>query len=596
MNVRCVAAGVVALCLTRAGSARAEEIAGTAALSPETDSIWRVLGNQCLLLKDADEGTPAAGSIDPAYQAIVDFCARGAYPAALMTKTEGERAQALEAALTGREYAGPVSPTVGVGNAVAAAGGIGDALLRGLSTVLVKRARAELQALVVDGIRRQACNADPARSFLQHTCAYLGTGQTLGVTLGPALRAAVVADVTALPDVVLARVAPEGSADGLAARLVIITATSLADRVALKPLAGAYRRLVKEWTCDPGDTACPRLATVIARTAGALELIVEAGQLLESLEATPSRENLDHLATFLGTGLKAKLRVSADLDEEQVLALRDAMLEALQAVRQWLAADLPTRRATAGDMVRSVIRLVGVAIDLAESADAARPAPRMPQVLRFRHEATLLVDAVFQADLGAVFTLMITQLQRLTPADRLDGAIRVLALGVELASATTSEEVEATIEAVAAPIGSYRRKTLAPSRALGGLIGLGGTREWIRGARNSLAGGPVGLVGLDLTWPVHDGKLVPGVFLSLLDLGAVFAGRSVEVDSDPAPLRLEHVTALGLHGRLGTRATGPLVLHAGIAWVPNYRTIDSRLADVFRITAGLSVDVTLWPF
>ncbi len=573
-----------------------EEVAVATSLSAETNELWEKLDEQCVVLADQTEAQlDALRSAKPAYVPIVDFCQHGTYPAALVG-TGAQRDRAVKAAFAAGSS--PLStgalPGLGADGVVASAGGIGDALIRGLAVVLMKRAKAELQGFIVDTIRDRVCGKDSGKKFLANTCAYLGDSETFGVTLGPALRSAVVADVAAIPQVIMLDLDAKGTVEALSARLVITTVVAVVERVDLRGLAVRYAGLAKAWACADSEATCVRLQAAIAAAGKVLGAAVELGQLAATMNQPPSAADLARLATFLKTAIGAHYPTA--LDDGLVLELRDAVLTSIAEVKAWNAADAGARREDLGQMIRSVLRVVDLTLQVGEAVTGTPADRRIAQLLRFAREATLLVDAVASADLGAVFTLVVTQLRRFPAPEGLDDAIRVLALGVELAAAKTPEEVEATIETVAAPMGSYRRKFHAASRAITGLVGFSGSLEIVHGSENPSSYGPIGLVGVDLSWPVWKGALVPGVFISVLDLGSVFADQEDAGAADPAPIRLEQVTALGLHGRLGSKHVGPVVLHGGVAWIPNYRDVAGEATDVKRVTIGLSVDVTLWGF
>lgn len=578
-------------------AARADdEVAAATSLSAETNELWEKLAEQCVVLADqTDAQLDALRTSKPAYKPIVDFCQHGTYPAALVGSGKKRDRAVTKAFAAGTSPLSTGSvPGFGADGVVASAGGIGDALIRGLAAVLVKRAKAELQGFIVDTIRDGVCSKSNGKKFLANTCAYLGSSETFGVTLGPALRSAVVADVAAIPQVIMLDLDAKGTVEALSARLVITTVVAVVDRVDLRGLAGHYTRLAKDWTCTDNEATCVRLQNAIDAAGKVLGAVVELGQLAATMDPQPSAADLERLATFLKTAITAHYPTAPD--DTLVLELRDAVMTSMAEVRTWNAADTSARRETLGQMIRSVLHVVDLTLQVGEAVASAPADRRVAQLLRFAHEATLLVDAVASADLGAVFTLVVTQLRRFPAPEALDDAIRVLALGVELAAAKTPEEVEATIETMAAPMGSYRRKFHAPTRAITGLVGFSGSWEIVHGAENPWSYGPIGLVGVDLSWPIKNGSLVPGIFVSVLDLGSVFADQQDAGDAEPAPIRLEQITALGLHGRLGSKHIGPVVLHAGIAWIPNYRDVAGEPTDVKRITIGLSVDVTLWGF
>lgn len=572
-------------------------------ISGDTSDIWLQLNKQCArVMKDVTRDEyPAYKAQFKAAAPILEYCYEGSYPSFLHLSGEEQATQFRKAlsALPGPTDGAAATTAITTNGAVPALGGIAETLARGLAAILVKRAKAELQAFIIRKIQEDVCYKDGINGFLEHTCAYIGSSDgDFGVTLGPALRSAVITDVAALPERALAKTDAAGGAKALAARLMFTIAVSLVERADVKILANNLKLLVAQWKCAGGDADCSRLSASIDKATRALGIAVSIAEALRAAELQ-HRDGLpvaalDNLTKLAETGLEQVLSNAAtkvDITEAQALAFRDTVRIAISTARAWLSADSQTRRNTSGQMLRSVVAIVELSLDLSGSIDAST----MATVSRVSTDVASLVEAVAAADLAAVFTLTVTQLKRIKVPAGFDSAARVLALGVELAAGKTSDEVEATIEAVAAPMGGYRRKLFSTSRAIGGFVGANISWDNVDGAPTARSIGPTGLVGLDLTWHINN-ALAPGVFVSLFDLGAVFADQDKEGTSEPAPIQLEQLVALGLHGRISTKWSGPLVFHGGLAWVPNYRVVEGEERDVVRVLVGLSVDVTLFPF
>jgi hypothetical protein len=197
-----------------------------------------------------------------------------------------------------------------------------------------------------------------------------------------------------------------------------------------------------------------------------------------------------------------------------------------------------------------------------------------------------------------------------------DGAIRVLALGAELASSGGDAEAAArALDQFAAPVGSWRAKQQRMVVSLTGLLGLWGGAEYaLRTPVTTDSGGGglgvVGLVGLDLTWPIERTASL-GLFLSVVDVGAfvVASGASPQPTSDNEPDSVgTEVSPLqflspGVYFRAGLPDI-PIVLGVGASILPWGRTVEwtemnetrSELVPVLRLQAFAAVDVTIWPF
>jgi hypothetical protein len=187
--------------------------------------------------------------------------------------------------------------------------------------------------------------------------------------------------------------------------------------------------------------------------------------------------------------------------------------------------------------------------------------------------------------------------------------------------------VRSALEAVVAPVGSWRMKRRRPMVSLGALVGGGGGFEWTLAGGGLIDPRPVGsvsllgAVGLDVSFPVRSSTL--GGFLSVVDVGGLMSlptgqlqgtllgedgtmRQSVfEISPRVSP---EQVLSPGLYFRWGIFST-PLVLAVGGSITPFARHVQelrtepipsgnvfSRDVSVFRAGAFLSADVTLLPF
>lgn len=585
---------VLVVVVASATEARAED----GPLSMESTNLWDNLEEACAALAKVKD-KQAFKTARPTAAPVVDYCVDQVYPLALIDGDADTVRDAFDP-FPKRADGSTLTTAITTNGAVPAVGGVADTLARGLATVLIKRAKVELQSFLVTTIQDKVCSNTSVKGLVDNTCSYLGSADgTFGVTLGPALRSAVVADVAAMPSRVLSIAANKGGAAALGASVLFTMVTSLLDRADIKVLGKKLKALGTGWNCT-GDTTCDKVKAGLDRACRALEIASSvAERVLKAEKASADKQVpadvLADLVKLVQSGVKQKLGL--DISEAQAIELRDSVTVAMSSARAWLSASRSARSELTGQMLRSIIGLVGVAFDLAADQDVELT-ERLPRVVT---DASAMAEAIASADLGSVFTLALTHLRRLTMPKDYESAVRVLALGVELTSAKTADEVAATIETVAAPMGSYRRKLIGPSRAVGGFVGFGVGFDRVEGVSRDLAPiarsvGPIGLVGADLTWALRKQQLVAGAFISLFDLGAVFADQQKKGMSESAPIQLEQLVSLGAHGRVGTNWTGPLVLHGGVSWIPNYRETNGSQRDVIRVLVGVSVDVTLFPF
>lgn len=195
---------------------------------------------------------------------------------------------------------------------------------------------------------------------------------------------------------------------------------------------------------------------------------------------------------------------------------------------------------------------------------------------------------------------------------------------VELASAKSSQDVAAALDAAAAPVGSYKVKFERPAIALNAFVGVSVAGEWLlsdRASGSSISFGGFAPIGVHMTWPVGDVKVPLGFMVSAFDLGALTQQRfTQEVESADqtggessssgtssmsATVGLEQLFSPGLYGTIGFFSKdyrSPLVLGAGFSFVPNLRKVEltdaarsSFDAPVLRMGAFLALDLTLLP-
>jgi hypothetical protein len=187
---------------------------------------------------------------------------------------------------------------------------------------------------------------------------------------------------------------------------------------------------------------------------------------------------------------------------------------------------------------------------------------------------------------------------------------------VELASAQSSNEVAATFDAYAAPLGTYELKYKRSMVALNGFVG--GHAGWERlgsegvTATNTIIGGfaPVGVHG---SFPVSD-HLHLGFVLSVLDLGAVTTAKvdneepegdleGADPQTEPqaskaAEIGFEQVFSPGAYAVVGLGGS-PFVAGFGVSMTPELREVRQdglrTAVSVLRYGAFLAVDIPIVP-
>jgi hypothetical protein len=227
-------------------------------------------------------------------------------------------------------------------------------------------------------------------------------------------------------------------------------------------------------------------------------------------------------------------------------------------------------------------------------------------------------DALATGDVARVFAATAGMLRAIgvTFEGRASLALRVLGLGAEFASARSARQAEAAITSFAAPPGSWQAKHEHPGLWLNGFVGVGGGLEVLFGAQGAATGGyiaPYAPVGLDLTRPLGPRSWAFGVFVPVIDLGALVSASTAAsgLAAMPGPMMMPggaprastspgQFLAPGLYARLNF-ARSPLVLSVGANVMPFGREVDyggGRVETIPALRAGasLSVDIPIVPF
>jgi hypothetical protein len=236
-----------------------------------------------------------------------------------------------------------------------------------------------------------------------------------------------------------------------------------------------------------------------------------------------------------------------------------------------------------------------------------------------------LASDILQEQFGAVLLdsrLLIGKLGVLNPPPALkqilDDAQRVLPLVSEIASAKSSADVSAALQAAAAPADSYRAKYQRNVVALGGLVG--GFGGWERPNQphdkalfgsSQTSGVVAGFapVGLQASTPFCNQLFYFEAMLSVIDLGALTTQRFESQVSDSTAVTTStnvtfgQVFSPGAYGMFGLGGS-PLVLGFGASLAPSLRTVETTLPaggtvkedlSTLRVGGFLAMDITILP-
>jgi hypothetical protein len=184
---------------------------------------------------------------------------------------------------------------------------------------------------------------------------------------------------------------------------------------------------------------------------------------------------------------------------------------------------------------------------------------------------------------------------------RRDEKVRlVLSVVADIAQATTSDGVQAALNRVAAPIGTWRRKFDGFTFNLNGYVGAKVAYEIVPGApTEGLALAPVLAVGLDFSNPIGPNQHW-GLFLQAIDVGNVASVRLASKDSssltkvEATPdIEVAQLFAPGAYLTLAP-LRAPFVIGLGGDFVPALRkTSNGRLHPAWHAGLFVAVDVPI---
>jgi hypothetical protein len=195
-------------------------------------------------------------------------------------------------------------------------------------------------------------------------------------------------------------------------------------------------------------------------------------------------------------------------------------------------------------------------------------------------------------------------------ADVPQGLVTTVSLAADLASAHTAQDVQAAIEAAAAPIGSWRTKHDHFSIDINSFVGVAGGYEAplvgpAQGLKGGWAAAAFAPVGIDFAGPYLD-QWSWGVFVSAIDVGQLLStpidastssgGKTAVADGD---LHVVQVLSPGLyvHTSIGN---SPIILGGGACFAPLLRYYSDANGNkspfsMASVHAFLGVDLDLIP-
>jgi hypothetical protein len=506
-------------------------------------------------------------------------------------------------------------------------------LVTGLTTFVVERAKAEAALYLSRHLEQTLCQG-PARPYHGHLCVALGE---LDVKLrlsamGAYLQAAARRDLESLPDTLL-----EQTACQQPARVSQLTAARLGlafyreAEASRHPLELARNLQHVRLACAPG--ACSELMAAIQVGSRLTEAIQRQSGWERLPLSAPDDIRWRHYA--LGTLLSFEKLQNLTLSEAELATGLNTIDGALHevvaissAIQQLGEDDKDSRALALGVQVsRSVAVFIQLGIEGGQrwaglNATQTQPLLVAREVARFGERS---LDDLRPGSLALALSDLLVGLRTHVPELQLPPVVsKVMPFMVELANATTSDQVASAIQTAAAPVGGYESKFERLTVSLNALLGASGGFEWLddgTSATNSPVLGLIAPVGVHVAGPVSKNVHL-GVMASVLDLGNLAAVRldnetrtgnsSTSVDN-PSQVGFSQVFGPGFYATLGlglgTKPRSPFILGAGVSLVPGGRqvrtttTAEDGAASVtttthtaVRASLFLAVDVTLLSF
>lgn len=502
------------------------------------------------------------------------------------------------------------------------------AILHGVATYLVDRARAEVVVAFLQDVRRGLDTDTLLAPFLGRTRQILRSfDDTRASSIVGALQAAVRADLETLPDSLasdsLLRRLGAKDVNGMQALAVMLRVLrrvrvggDLLDAVAaLEGLSAGQM--------ESSEMRSPmRLAGALARDLRDLpdDRRCSERMLLDD-EAWPVRDH--YLALLINDAIQSDegLRslvpsVLQDTQRDRRRSLRDfaSRMCELQLTLQ----DYPQRTSDspaehpAGGVALAVLRLTGRTLqEAAEMLPDVTKAERAQEVKHVITVAVNLMGAVERADYTRTVTGMIDIFSTVARHSLKPAQLTLLSLVSALATAESADEVSSVLWAVAKPVGSFRDKRSAHGTrkrewrlTLNAYLGAGASREALRETKREVARSfsiqaPIGVeVAKPITIRGRDvGSL--SFFVPAINVGNLAAVRlKHDVAQESPETGFVQAISPGLYGVVGITANRPFSVGVGVDYVSRLRrtVADGRLVNVLRVGVFAAIDMPLLSF
>ncbi len=498
-------------------------------------------------------------------------------------------------------------------SALPGAAGLVEVALRGIANLLVSRAQAEVEGFMLDQLRDIICSGD-ARPWFEHTCAYLvAPDAVLRITAGSALRTAFQADVVGFPRQIASRAPREGETRTLTGRLWFQLLAAATESRTLTDLGDRFSQVGSDFTCTGREPELCQQAKVAVEGSGLLMAYALNRADLETLSPTMFHAMVE-------TVYARPLSIDA---LGPVEALRPSLVE----LRNTLSFAQTPRLSNTARIPRVGALLTAMGVVFERGVEVAFFDRRGGDRVTLHEGVPAMYAAVMRGELTEIAVHAQRALVVVLPIVGLSPDVtRGMVLAAEIAQARTPEQIRVALESVVTPPGAWRLKRRRPMLSITGLVGVAGGGEII--LASGVSGGAmvpsvglVGALGLDVSFPARSSTL--GFYVSVIDLGALLSlplgdanvrlrgsdgverSATLDVTSRISP---EQVLSPGIFFRWGI-GRSPFVFAAGASMVPFGRHVQearasanagdavfSADASVFRLSAMLAVDLTLFPF
>ncbi len=514
--------------------------------------------------------------------------------------------------------------------AVASATALFESFTQGLAGFLINRARLEMQRAALERLRTNVC--DPTANILTNTCGFLGGSSAVAgrdgadsgaggasianaaATFGAGLQTAFQRDVLGLPLWLLDHGGLNASTETVVAqRLALRLIAALLEQSDPGAVVSALLTESAQWTAT-GPLVANTVKALRAYRLIALAMGASAGAGTQVRISLGARAQVVQLLLRSGVGLEVD-----DRHLPQCMQIARSAWDAQRAAQDLGNPSLSDaqRRSRIATLAFNFVAALRATYGLV--TEFGEPPANSAEFLRGLSTAIAVFESMATGDIARVYASMVGAFRQLSAGASLipsaqRQALSWLAAGAEFAAARSPQQIEAAISAFAAPPGSWQSKLDQPGVWVNGFVGIGGGGELLfNGQASSRLGtfiAPQLSLGIDLTRPIGNRSWAIGLYIPMLDLGALANASSATLSSNSAAVMTSTLAARvspgqflapGLYARLNL-GRSPLVLAAGASVLPFGREVElvpntgvfENAASV-RFGATLSVDIPIVP-